>query len=81
MIGKITKSSSKLSLKDRLSRLTITDAKKLCGVHGEKLIIAGGAYEIDIDEQVVFQDDYFSLKLPDGIVTISVSPKTRFALG
>ena len=51
--------------KRRLSRLTITEAKKLFGAYGEKLIIAGGAYEIDLDEQVVFKEDYLSLKLPD----------------
>ena len=56
MITRVTKPSQELTLRDRLSRLTIAEAKKLFGSHGEKLIIAGGAYEIDLDEQVVFQE-------------------------
>ena len=57
MNSSITRPLQELTLRDRLSRLTITEAKKLLGPDGEKLLIAGGAYEIDIAEQVLFKND------------------------
>ena len=48
-----TKTSRELTLHDRLSRLTYRQASKLLGEGGEKLIQKGGAWDIDIDEQVV----------------------------
>lgn len=80
MISRVTRPLQELTLRDRLSRLTITEAKKLFGAQGEKRIIAGGAYEIDLEAQVIFKEDYLSLKLPDAIVTITTSPRSRLAL-
>ena len=59
-----TKKSRELTLKDRLSRLTYRQACKLLGEQGEKLIQRGGACEIDINEQVAFNNEFFRVKLP-----------------
>src|SRR6266436_5084410 len=59
-----TKKSCELTLHDRLSRLTYRQACKLLGEQGEKLIQRGGAWEIDIEEQVQLNKEFFILKLP-----------------
>ena len=64
----------RLTLKDRLSRLTYRQACKLLGPEGGALIRAGGRYEINIDEQVYLGSDLFRLSLPDGTVTIALMP-------
>ena len=61
-----------LTLKDRLSRLTFTQACKLLGPGGERLIRAGGAREIVIGEQVYLGDDLFRLGLSEAVVTITM---------
>ncbi len=60
-----------LTLKDRLSRLTFTQACKLLGPGGDRLIQAGGKHEINIDEHVQFGDDLFRLTLNGAVATIS----------
>ena len=61
---KKTKESKKLTLKDRLSRLTFLQAAKLLGPEGQKLIRQGAAFDdIDIDRDVYFRGDLFRLKL------------------
>src|SRR5215813_8618498 len=59
-----TKKSRELTLKDRLSRLTYRQACKLLGEDGEKLIQKGGAWEIDINEQVTLNEEFLGVKLP-----------------
>ncbi len=59
-----TKKSRELTLKDRLSRLSHQQACNLLGEHGEKLIQRGGTWDIDINEQVKLNDEFFSVKLP-----------------
>ena len=59
-----TKKSKKLTLKDRLSRLTYIQAAKLLGPEGQQLIRRGASYDnIDIDRDVYFRGDLFRLKL------------------
>ncbi len=64
-----------IKLKDELSHLTYRQACKFLGSEGEKLIRAGGKYQIDIAEQVVWGDDFFRLNLEDAVVTISLKPE------
>ena len=72
-----TKPSNKLTLKDRLSRLTFLQAAKLLGEHGQKLIYEGGRYEFDIDQQVTLTEERFELRLPDGRATIELDPASK----
>ncbi|MEP0841292.1 MAG: DEAD/DEAH box helicase, partial [Phycisphaerae bacterium] len=60
-----------LTLKDRLSRLTYTQACRLLGPEGQQLIRRGGDYEVAIDEQVYFEGDLFRLKLDGAVATIT----------
>ncbi len=82
-----TKTSRKLSLHDRLSRLGFPEACKLWGENGKKLIQAGARYEISIDEQVSWSNGTFRLQLPDPsaardlVITIARSPDRRQWLG
>src|SRR5215471_8535046 len=59
-----TKTTRELTLHDRLSRLTFRQASKLLGEGGEKLIHKGGAWDINIAEQVVLNAEMFRLTLP-----------------
>ena len=80
-----TKPEHKLKLRDRLSRLSFTQAVKQLGDEGKQLIQQGGKYEIDIAQQVYFSGDLFQLKLPlDGqgntanvSITLMAEAKTR----
>ena len=68
-----TRKSSRLTLKDKLSRLSFTQACKLLGPEGSALISQGGKYTIDIDRQVKLTPRQFRLELdsPDhSVVTI-----------
>ena len=77
------KSSAKLTLRDRLSRLNFTQASKLLGPEGKKLIQQGGLWEFQLDEDAYLGDDLFRLKFPapDGqagpIVTITLMAEAR----
>jgi SNF2 domain-containing protein/SWIM zinc finger len=73
----LTKTSSELTLFDTLSRLSFTRAAKLLGAEGNRLIAAGGKYDIDITTQVKFDRDRFRLTLGDSAVTLSLSSATR----
>ena len=71
------KKSKDLTLKDKLSRLTFTQACELLGgpVEGKKLLFAGGKLGIaKWDEQVYLGGDLFRLSLPneEAIVTITL---------
>src|SRR5678816_2483317 len=59
-----TKTSGELTLHDRLSRLSFQQACKLLGEGGDKLIQKGGAWDIDIPEQVALTSELFRLTLP-----------------
>ena len=81
-----TKASKKLTLKDRLSRLTFTQACKLLGEDGKQLIQRGGAQydEIDLDDHVYCRGDLFRLTLPsagsngaNAIVTLTTMAEKR----
>lgn len=61
-----------INLKDELSHLTYRQACKFLGPEGEGLIRAGGKYQIDITEQVVWGDNFLRLNLEDAVVTISL---------
>ncbi len=66
-----TKPSHRLTLRDRLSRLNFTQACKLLGPEGKRLIQLGGKWEIDIAEQVYFQGDLFRVSFDDATVTMT----------
>jgi len=67
-----TKPRHRLTLKDRLSRLTFTQACKYLGEEGRRLIQHGGQREINLDEQVYLRGDLFRLKFPEAVVTITL---------
>jgi superfamily II DNA or RNA helicase len=76
------KTSGKLSLRDRLSRLTFEQACKLLGPDGKKLIQQSGHWEIKLEEDIYLGDDLFRLKFPDNgqpgpIVTITLMAEAR----
>ncbi|MEO6597775.1 MAG: DUF2442 domain-containing protein, partial [Planctomycetota bacterium] len=66
-----------LTLRDRLSRLTHTQACKLLGERGRDLIAAGGKFEINLDEQARLKADRFCLNLDGAEVTITHRPDAR----
>lgn len=47
----VTKTSSDLTLFDRLSRLTFLRATKVLAPDGKRLLHGGGAYEIDLENR------------------------------
>ena len=70
------KKSKDLTLKDRLSRLTFTQACELLGgpIEGKKLLYAGGKIAIeDLKEQVYLDGDLFRLSLPDEGVIVTIT--------
>ncbi len=79
-----TRKSKRLTLKDKLSRLTYIAACQLLGAEGEKLIRAGGKYDdIDIGRDAYLGGDLFRLRLPeaasgaDAVVTITMMAAAR----
>lgn len=66
-----------LTLRDRLSRLTFAQACKLLGPDADRLIRAGGQWEVSIDEQVFLGDDLFRLRLNGAVVTIAPVSSAR----
>ncbi len=73
----LTKPSAELTLFDSLSRLTFARVTKLLGSEGDRLIAAGGKYDIDITTQVEFDRDRFRLAVDSATVTLALSPAAR----
>jgi ERCC4-related helicase len=67
-----TKPSHRLTLRDRLSRLTFTQACKLLGEEGRQLIQRGGSWEIDLEDQVEFDGERFRTTFDDAVVSITL---------
>jgi hypothetical protein len=62
-----------LTLKDRLSRLTFTQACKLLGENGNKLIMQGGKFPLEpLEERVYLGNDLFRLSVDGVTVTITL---------
>jgi len=61
-----------ITLKDKLSHLNYTQACKLLGPEGKKLIMAGGKYDIDIFAQTTLKKNLFRLDLGDAVVSIGL---------
>ena len=60
-----TRPSGRLSLKDRLSRLTFLEASKLLGPDGKKLIQrSANLWDFKIERDVYLGDDLFRLRFP-----------------
>ena len=76
----LTKPSTELTLFDTLSRLTFTRAAKLLGPKGDRLIVTGGKFDIDLTTQVKFDRDMFRLTLDGAAVTLTLSPAARHRL-
>ncbi|HYV38422.1 MAG TPA: DEAD/DEAH box helicase [Gemmataceae bacterium] len=80
-----TRPSGQLSLKDKLSRLSFTDACKLLGPTGSKLIRkSANLWDIEIAEDVTFSTDQFRVQLPGPkpddpavVVTINLADDAR----
>jgi SNF2-related domain/Helicase conserved C-terminal domain/SWIM zinc finger len=83
-----TRPSGRLSLKDRLSRITFLEACKLLGPPGQKLIQqSANRWEFRLDEDVHLGDDQFRLRFPEEtdnglpiIVTITLMAEARHRL-
>ncbi len=70
-----------LTLKDRLSRLTFTQACKLLGDRGSQLIMKGGKHQIpSMEENVYLCDDLFRLSVDGAIVTITLMAEAQSRL-
>src|SRR5210317_1102544 len=63
-----------ITLKDKLSHLSFTQACKMLGAQGKQLIMAGGKYDIDLFERVTFNSTRFRLDLGDAKVDIALDP-------
>src|SRR5487761_1720141 len=73
----LTKASAELTLFDTLSRLTFARAAKLLGAEGSRLIMTGGKHDIDIANQVEFDQQKFRLAMNGSAVTLALSPAAR----
>ena len=60
-----SKSSSRLTLRDKLSRLTLVQAQKLLGPQGAHWLAMGGKIEIDTVTQVRLTDESCQISFPD----------------
>ena len=69
-----------ITLRDKLSHLSYQQACRLLGQEGEKLIRAGGKYDIDVTEHVSLSRNRFMLNLGEAVVTIRLDAarKQRF---
>ncbi|HED12994.1 MAG TPA: helicase [Gammaproteobacteria bacterium] len=72
-----TKPAAKLTLKDKLSRLTFIQACKLLKPQGEQLLRQGGLYEIDLDNDVLLNEQCFQLHLPDAKVSLRLDGNAK----
>jgi hypothetical protein len=61
-----TQPCARLTLHDRLSRLTPVQAQKLLGPDGERLLAKGGAIEIDLPTQVFLTADALRVTILEG---------------
>jgi hypothetical protein len=59
------KPSARLTLKDKLSRLTLVQAQHLLGAKGASWLAKGGALDIDLQTQVSFTEERFQVTFPD----------------
>ncbi|MQA92445.1 MAG: helicase [Gemmatimonas sp.] len=73
-------STARVTLFDKLSRLTLAQAVKLLGSDGKRLLHAGGAYEVDLNEGVELTGDAFRVWFPDAQVEISLNPAAMYSL-
>lgn len=71
---------STMTLFERLARLNHRLALQLLGPHAQKLIIQGGARDIDIAAQVTLSRNLFRLSLPEAMVSIIDDPKSAHKL-
>jgi superfamily II DNA or RNA helicase len=71
-----TKPTHQLTLKDKLSQLSYLQACRLLGERGEKLIQAGGKFEI-LPDQVHLDEDVFRLDLGEARATVRLSDGAR----
>ncbi|MFY9943489.1 MAG: DEAD/DEAH box helicase [Desulfobacterales bacterium] len=65
------------TLRDKLSHLSFLQACKLLGPQGRELIMEGGKFEIDLDEQVTLDDHHFRLDLEGAVVAIGLRDDKR----
>ena len=65
------------TLRDKLSHLSFLQAAKLLGPQGRELIMEGGKFEIDLDEQVTLDHRQFRLDVDEATVTIGLSDDKR----
>ncbi|MBU0755262.1 MAG: helicase, partial [Planctomycetes bacterium] len=72
-----TKKSRELTLKDKLSRLTLRQAVKLLGEKGNALIQNGGRYDVKFHEQVHLDEKRFLLDLGRARVTIDLNDHVK----
>jgi len=63
-----------ITLKDKLSHLSYTQACRLLGAQGNQLIMAGGKYDIDLFERVTLTSERFRLDLAEAKVDIALDP-------
>ena len=59
------KPSARLTLKDKLSRLTFAQAQQLLGPKGASWLAKGGAIDIDLPTQVRFTGECFQVNFPN----------------
>ncbi|MFT5188719.1 MAG: superfamily II DNA or RNA helicase [Verrucomicrobiales bacterium] len=82
--ARISKKSAKLTLHDRLSRLSLIKAEKLLGDQGKVLIREGGKFEVDPVSDVTFDKDKFELRLAGQGASVTIqledSERARFAI-
>ncbi len=63
-----------ITLNDKLSHLSYSQACKMLGAQGQQLITAGGKYDIDLFEQVTLNSKQFRLNLGGAKVEIALDP-------
>jgi len=71
------KSSSRLTLRDKLSRLTFVQAQKLLGAQGAHWLAMGGKIEIDTATQVRLTDAFCQISFPEAGAGIGASVGDR----
>ena len=60
-----SKPTHRLTLRDRLSQLTLEQAAKLLGPQGRRLILQGGAVDLDLKADAFIGGDLFRLRFPN----------------